>query len=102
MGKLKVLGIIAAVLALSPVSVLAGNSDKLATCNAAADLAREITKQRDSGISSDALRASVATLAPKLRNIGEALITQIYGETLTPDQEAAATLNGCLAKGEHD
>ena len=91
-----------AALLLFPMAALAGDSDNLATCNAAADLAREITKQRDSGISSDALRASVANLAPQLRTIGETLITQIYGETLTPDQEAATTLNACLDKGEHN
>ncbi len=90
-------------LLLYPLTALAGKSDKLASCNIVANLARTIAEKRDEGVTSDEIRATMAgtKLPPGQKDMVEGLITIIYGDdSLTPDKAAAAALTGCMGDAE--
>src|ERR1700680_1223236 len=77
---------------------------RLRQCNHYAKVVRGMAQERDSGVSSDVMRARLkATEAaqtepdPGIHDLMESTITGIYGHPeLTPDQCAAVALDGCL------
>jgi hypothetical protein len=77
---------------------------RLRQCNRYAKVVRGMAQERDSGVSSDVMRARLkATEAaqtepdPGIHDLMESTITAIYGNPeLTPDQCAAVALDGCL------
>lgn len=105
MNKASILIIFVVILATSS-SATASEAEKIARCNAGADMARAIAKDRDAGVPSDEVRASILQLKgtdPGLKNLANGLITTIYGDSsLTPDQIGASVFNNCLDdKGQH-
>ena len=77
---------------------------RLRQCNRYANVVREMVRERDSGVSSDAMRARLkATEAaqtepnPAIHDLMESAITAIYAHPeLSPDQCADVALDGCL------
>jgi hypothetical protein len=110
MNKVSLLIIFTAIVATAS-SAMAGQTeaDKIASCNAGADMARVIAKDRDAGVPSDEVRAGILKLKgtdPRLKSLVNGMITMIYGDSsltpLTPDQIGAVTFNNCLDdKGQH-
>jgi hypothetical protein len=77
---------------------------RLRQCNRYAKVVRGMAQERDSGVSSDVMRARLkATEAaqtkpdPGIHDLMESTIAGIYAHPeLTPDQSAAVALDGCL------
>lgn len=107
MNKISLLIIFTAVVATGSAA-MAGETEtgKLARCNAGADMARAIAKDRDAGVPSDEVRAGILRLKgtdPGLKSLVNGLITIIYGDnSLTPDQIGAVIFNNCFDdKSQH-
>jgi len=105
MHKVFLLIIVTAIFATGSFAI-AGETDKIARCNAGADMPRAIAKDRDAGVPSDEVRAGILKLKgtdPGLRTLVDGMITIIYGDSsLTPDQIGAVIFNNCLDdKAQH-
>lgn len=90
--------IIAAML-LFPVTARSEQVDHVKSCNNFADITRSIANERDAGVPANKVRSELAgsKLAPERKKVVESMITTLYGNPgITPDQAAAAALQGCL------
>ena len=70
-------------------------------CGKFADAVRGFARDRDSGVSADAMRAKLKELTPQndpaVQNMMESTVTGIYGHPeLTPEQCAAVALDACM------
>ena len=72
---------------------------RLRQCNRYSKVVRGMAQERDSGVSSDVMRARLKATEPDpgIHDLMESTITAIYGNPeLTPDQITAVALDGCL------
>jgi hypothetical protein len=79
-------------------SVVAGDTDRLANCVAAADMASAAAKSRNTGVSSAKTTAIIAKQLPEaLKGKLKATFADVYSHyELTPDELAAKTLQECF------
>lgn len=75
-------------------------------CNKYADAVKGFARDRDTGVSADAMRAKLKALTPQndpaIRNMVESTVTGIYGHPeLSPDQCAAVALDACMNLNPH-
>jgi len=79
-------------------SVVAGDTDRVSNCVAAADMASVAAKSRNTGVSSAKTTTIIAKQAPEaLKRKLKATVADVYSHyELTPDELAAKTLQECL------
>jgi len=104
-GMRKIVALVVLIVLLGGFGIEVGaRAYRLRQCNRYAKVVRGMAQERDSGVSSDVMRARLkATEAaqtepdPGIHDLMGSTITAIYGHPeLTPDQCAAVALDGCL------
>jgi hypothetical protein len=77
---------------------VAGDTDRLADCAAAADMASAAARSRDAGVSSDRTTAIIYQEAPDaLKEQVKTTVAEVYSNSkLTPDQASSTVLQNCL------
>jgi hypothetical protein len=98
--KVKTLSsLIIAAMLLFPMTARSEPVDHVQSCHNFADITRSIAQERDAGVPANKARSELAgsKLAPERKKVVESMITTLYGNPgITPDQAAAAALQGCL------